>query len=188
MLVALSASAKGLLFICFMVLVPLVPVTALLSRRLPDDEREIEAGRSDATPFRLITWVSVGVLSVAFAVLAITFGVQWLVSRDNDDSVDPRNGGAAAGIDPPKQALAQGNADRGRAVFRRSGCGGCHTLADADANGTRGPSLDADMPDFTRVVECVTTGPGDMPSFTQQLTGAQIRDVAAYVSSRAGTG
>ena len=31
---------------------------------------------------------------------------------------------------------------------------------------------------FTRVVECLTTGPGDMPAFIGRLSTTEIRDVA----------
>ncbi len=39
------------------------------------------------------------------------------------------------------------------------------------------------MPSFDLVVERVTNGMGVMPSFSDELTEQQIRDVAAYVSS-----
>jgi cytochrome c oxidase subunit II len=44
-----------------------------------------------------------------------------------------KKGGAAAG---------GGGASGGKQVFTSSGCGGCHTLADAGSNGTTGPKLD----------------------------------------------
>ena len=43
-------------------------------------------------------------------------------------------GGAAAG--------GGGGAASGKQVFASSGCGGCHTLADAGSSGTTGPKLD----------------------------------------------
>ena len=81
---------------------------------------------------------------------------------------------------------ASGNAEAGRAVFESAACGSCHALADAGSEGVIGPSLDASMPPFDLVVERVTNGAGAMPSFKDQLTPQQIRDVAAYVSSVAG--
>ena len=62
-------------------------------------------------------------------------------------------------------------------------CGGCHTLADAGANGVIGPNLDENVPPFDLVVDRVTNGFNVMPSFSDRLTEQQIRDVAAYVSS-----
>jgi cytochrome c6 len=86
---------------------------------------------------------------------------------------------------PPPQA--GGDPAAGSQVFQDAGCGGCHTLADAGASGTVGPNLDAAMPPAELVVERVTNGMGVMPSFQDQLTPQQIQDVAAYVSSVAGS-
>jgi cytochrome c553 len=71
----------------------------------------------------------------------------------------------------------------GRTVFVTNACGGCHTLADAGANGTIGPNLDESAPSMALVVERVTNGTGVMPAFGDRLSEQQIRDVAAYVSS-----
>jgi len=66
-------------------------------------------------------------------------------------------------------------------------CGGCHTLADAGTAGTVGPNLDAASPSYDKVVERATNGQGVMPSFKDTLSEQQIQDVAAYVSSAAGS-
>lgn len=80
-----------------------------------------------------------------------------------------------------------GDAVAGKEVFLSSAaCGGCHTLADAGASGSVGPSLDAAKPSYDKVVERVTNGRGVMPSFKGTLSEQQIQDVAAYVSSVAG--
>ena len=76
----------------------------------------------------------------------------------------------------------------GKEVFLgASGCASCHTLADAGATGAIGPNLDAAMPPPELVVERVTNGMGGMPSFADTLSEEQIQDVAAYVSSAAGS-
>jgi cytochrome c6 len=80
-----------------------------------------------------------------------------------------------------------GNATAGKQVFATAGCTGCHTLKDAGSNGTVGPNLDDAKPPDDLVVERVTNGKGAMPSFKGQLSSKQIQDVAAYVSSVAGT-
>jgi mono/diheme cytochrome c family protein len=72
-------------------------------------------------------------------------------------------------------------------VFTSAGCVACHTLADAGATGTVGPNLDQAKPPATLVVTRVTNGKGPMPPFKGQLSEKQIEDVAAYVSSVAGT-
>jgi cytochrome c6 len=83
---------------------------------------------------------------------------------------------------------AVGDAVAGKAVFLSSaGCTGCHTLADAGASGSVGPNLDATKPSYDKAVERVTNGTTVMPSFQGQLTEQQIQDVAAYVSSVAGS-
>ena len=82
---------------------------------------------------------------------------------------------------------AEGDATAGKEVFATAGCGSCHTLADAGATATVGPNLDEAKPSADRVVERVTNGQGVMPPFKDQLDEQQIKDVAAYVSSVAGS-
>ena len=81
----------------------------------------------------------------------------------------------------------QGDPAKGKEVFASAGCGSCHTLADAGSSGTVGPNLDDAKPSADHVVEMVTNGSGVMPSFKDQLSQQQINDVAAYVSSVAGS-
>jgi|GEM_PF-2244407 mono/diheme cytochrome c family protein len=79
-------------------------------------------------------------------------------------------------------------AESGSQVWSRAGCGGCHTLAAAGANGEGGPNLDALRPSQAAVVAQVTDGGGGMPAFGGSLSPAEIRAVAAYVASVAGGG
>ena len=81
----------------------------------------------------------------------------------------------------------QGDATAGKAVFAKAGCGSCHTLSDAGSSGNVGPNLDDAKPSHDKVVERVTNGMGVMPSFKGQLSDKEIQDVAAYVSSSAGS-
>jgi cytochrome c553 len=84
--------------------------------------------------------------------------------------------------------VVEGDPVAGKEVFLgASACGGCHTLADAGTSGTVGPNLDESMPDNELVLDRVTNGQGAMPSFSSSLTEQQIADVAAYVSSVAGS-
>jgi cytochrome c6 len=93
---------------------------------------------------------------------------------------------APPGEPPPTEAA--GDAAAGKEVFTGvAGCASCHTLADAGSTGTIGPNLDAAMPSHELVVERVTNGMGAMPSFADSLSEEQIQDVAAYVSSVAGS-
>jgi mono/diheme cytochrome c family protein len=74
----------------------------------------------------------------------------------------------------------------GKALFLKSGCVGCHTLADAKATGTVGPNLDQAKPDYRLATARVTLGKGAMPSFKGQLSDQQIADVASYVVKATG--
>jgi outer membrane protein assembly factor BamB/mono/diheme cytochrome c family protein len=79
-----------------------------------------------------------------------------------------------------------GDAAAGRTVFTTN-CAGCHTLAEAGTSGTVGPNLDDLRPDAALVRTTVTNGRGAMPAFGGRLSETEIADVAAYVSSVAGT-
>jgi mono/diheme cytochrome c family protein len=90
--------------------------------------------------------------------------------------------------DTTETTEAQGDPVPGKAVFVGSaGCIGCHTLNDAEASGSVGPNLDAAKPSYDKVVTQVTNGGGVMPPFKDTLSEQQIQDVAAYVSSVAGS-
>jgi mono/diheme cytochrome c family protein len=93
---------------------------------------------------------------------------------------------AAPAYAVPAPIPASANAAAGAAVFKSAGCGGCHTLAAAGASGQIGPNLDRLQPTFAQTQAQVEQGGGSMPSFRKTLTAAQIRDVAAFVASRAG--
>ena len=81
----------------------------------------------------------------------------------------------------------QGDPAKGKQIFAAQGCGSCHTLSDAGSSGTVGPNLDEAKPSADHVVEMVTNGSGVMPSFKDKLSEQEINDVAAYVSSVAGS-
>ena len=154
------------------------------SRRGPS-ERDLVSGRAASTPFRLISLVGIAATVAVLLGVGIAVGAQALAGDEPGESVAPlENGGAG---ESPSETIGspvpqQGNASAGREVFMSSGCGDCHALLAARAKGTRGPNLDESEPDFTRVVECLTTGPGDMPSFAGRLSNAEIRNVAKFVA------
>ena len=80
----------------------------------------------------------------------------------------------------------EGDPAAGKAIFTTN-CGGCHVLDDAGTSGSVGPNLDDAQPDEALVVDRVTNGQGAMPPFAGVLTEQQIADVAAYVSTAAGS-
>jgi mono/diheme cytochrome c family protein len=82
---------------------------------------------------------------------------------------------------------SEGDPAAGKQIFLgASGCGTCHTLADAGTNGTIGPNLDDSQPSFELAVDRVTNGQGAMPAFADSLSEADIANVAAYVSTAGG--
>jgi cytochrome c553 len=80
----------------------------------------------------------------------------------------------------------EGDPVAGKVVFTTN-CGSCHVLEDAGTSGSIGPNLDESQPDAALVVDRVTNGQGVMPPFEGVLTEQQIADVAAYVSTAAGS-
>ena len=111
---------------------------------------------------RTLWWMPIAG-AVAFVALAVG------VEQSDDSGTSPTGADAA----------------RGRQVFRSAGCGACHTLADAGATGTVGPSLDSATPSAALVADRVRNGLGGMPSFAGKLTDTEIADVAAYVAEAA---
>ena len=82
----------------------------------------------------------------------------------------------------------EGDPVAGKEVFLgTAGCASCHTLSDAGSTGAVGPNLDDAKPSEELVLDRVTNGQGGMPSFSSTLSEQQIADVAAYVSSVAGS-
>ncbi|MBA2523718.1 MAG: c-type cytochrome, partial [Solirubrobacterales bacterium] len=99
------------------------------------------------------------------------------------------------------QAAAAGDATAGKTVFLSSGCGSCHTLADAGpgAVGQIGPNLDVELANqdegfiMTSIIDPsaeVEQGFGDgiMPQdYETQLSSKELADLVAYLSASAGS-
>ena len=92
--------------------------------------------------------------------------------------------GAASLAVAPEQAadaLTAEKVTKGRQLFTDNGCSACHTLADAKAAGTIGPSFDGNAAlDKAHVVHVVTNGQGAMPSFGW-LGEEDIDLIAGYI-------
>jgi mono/diheme cytochrome c family protein len=99
-----------------------------------------------------------------------------------DDSSDTAAPPATTGAATETTGGESGDAANGKTVFTSAGCGGCHTFEAAGSSGSVGPNLDDAAPSFDAVVTQVTNGGGAMPSFEDELTAQEIRDVAAFVS------
>jgi hypothetical protein len=93
---------------------------------------------------------------------------------------------------------AAGDPAAGQEVFAGTGCGSCHTLADANATGTIGPNLDESLgnlsPEETRtqIVDPNSEitegfGPGIMPQdYGEQLTDEQLGNLVAFLTQASG--
>jgi cytochrome c553 len=118
-----------------------------------------------------------GGLLFAFLIGVWYTSALWLYTRESPAAapsgsvVVPANANAAAGV----------------RVFADNGCGGCHTLGAAQASGQVGPNLDTLRPSYEQVRAKVEQGGGVMPSFREMLSPQEIRDVAAFVATRAGS-
>ena len=95
---------------------------------------------------------------------------------------------AGCGSNKKASAEAQGGGSPGAKIFVSAGCNDCHTLATAGATGTVGPNLDELRPNQQRVERQVRNGGQGMPSFSGKLSTDEIRQVAAFVATSAGTG
>ena len=73
----------------------------------------------------------------------------------------------------------------GAKVFTGHGCNQCHTLSAVKATGQVGPNLDLLKPDAVTVAHQVRVGGNGMPSFANQLSKTQIRQVAVFVAAAA---
>jgi mono/diheme cytochrome c family protein len=106
---------------------------------------------------------------------------------DQDEAADSIAVYVAAVAGLPVQGGGGGGGDEtdGEAIFTAN-CASCHTLSAAGATGTIGPNLDQSKPGSGLVRERVTNGKGDMPSFKDQLSEAQIMAVAQFVADNAG--
>lgn len=83
---------------------------------------------------------------------------------------DDSSGGDTATLSPAAQ------------LFDSAGCGGCHTLSEANANGPVGPNLDGMNLDVARVRDQIENGSGSMPPFKDDLSQKQIDQLAEFVS------
>ena len=120
-----------------------------------------------------------GLIVLVAVLLALGAGAAgFFLGRATADDDAQQNGGHGPTTTAPRPVDAVG-----KQVFASAGCGGCHTLAAADAHGNVGPNLDAADPPVSLVLDRVEHGKGGMPSFAGQLSDAQIRAVARYVSA-----
>lgn len=92
-------------------------------------------------------------------------------------------GGLLAASAHAAEAVQPAHVDKqaARELFNTYSCSACHSLTDAGAAGSVGPSLDD--PSLTRdfIIGRVTNGQGAMPSFGGQLSDKEIDLLADYI-------
>ena len=141
-------------------------------------------------PRRLDAYILVSALLFVCQMTAVVWVTGTQEVEEEAHAAVGGGGGTGTSTEPggtTTEPAAAGDAAAGKQVFESAGCTACHTLADAGSTGAVGPNLDEAKPPASLVVDRVTNGKGAMPSFKGQLTETQIQDVAAYVSSVAGT-
>ncbi len=143
--------------------------------------------RSPGFPKRLDAYIVVSALLFLAQMSAVVWVTGTQEVEEEAHAAETGGGTTTEGGTTGEAPTPAGDAAAGKQVFETAGCVACHTLADAGSTGTVGPNLDEAKPPATLVVERVTNGAGAMPSFEDKLSEQQIQDVAAYVSSVAGT-
>ena len=116
--------------------------------------------------------------------LALALGALVLVASGCGGSGSSSSAETATETSSTTGTAATGDPANGAKVFASAGCGGCHTFSKASSSGSVGPNLDDLGPSFDTVVHQVTNGGGAMPSFKDELSEQEIRDVAAFVSGQ----
>jgi mono/diheme cytochrome c family protein len=138
---------------------------------------ERHAGRTVERDNLLVT--ADGLIVLIAVLLAIGAGAAgFFLGRETAPSGSPQ-----ASVAHPATAQVPAADAAGKQVFASAGCGGCHTLADSGSHGNVGPNLDDADPPVSLVLDRVAHGKGGMPGFAGQLSDAQIRAVARYVSA-----
>jgi mono/diheme cytochrome c family protein len=185
----LGLAGTAAVFIAFSLLVALV-----IPRRKPDFP-----GRRGLVPFILVTLI----LTIAMlgAVEVFAKEEEHGATETHEPAPEPTpEPGPAPEPPPPAPAPtttggASGSEEAGRTLFRVSGCGGCHTVADAGTSGTTGPNLDETLAgkDAAYVEQGIVDpdaeiaegyGPGVMPqTYEQQFSPEQIADLVTFLTS-----
>jgi mono/diheme cytochrome c family protein len=139
---------------------------------------DLERLKRDMASYTATTgnWIKAGLATLGAAVL-----------------VSPLVSAVANPVDPSQMAVEEetGAADAGltaeqvveaRDLFNSWSCNACHVLADANAHGHIGPTLDGNNAmDKAFIVARVTNGQGAMPGFGGQMSDEEIDLVAAYI-------
>jgi cytochrome c oxidase subunit 1 len=175
-----EASTRAALPFVAMIAIAQVLFVINMVQTLRGAEVRVRAPRAKGDSLLFVAESMITLLAVVLAIGAGAAGFYLGRSTAGTQTKTITSGSAAATTTP-----AAGD-DAGKKLFASAGCGGCHTLKDAGSGGSVGPNLDQVHPPLALVLDRVSNGLGAMPSFKGQLSDAQIKQVAAYVSSVAG--
>lgn len=106
-----------------------------------------------------------------------------IIESDQDDSSGALTETAAIVVAKPSLVLSD-QALQGKNIFSakaQPGCGVCHSLKDANAQGVVGPSFDTLKPSLTQLRSAIRQGVGAMPAYGGQLSNEEVEALAAYV-------
>jgi mono/diheme cytochrome c family protein len=109
--------------------------------------------------------------AAAFLAKSVASGTSATASASEDAT--------AAGKAPPRPK--NGNPLAGKEVFVRAGCGSCHALAAAGANGMVGANLDQVELTYADIFDAVSYGKGSSHSFMGTLSVKELADVAVFL-------
>jgi mono/diheme cytochrome c family protein len=132
--------------------------------------------------------VGIGAGLVVIALMGVAYSIGYNNGQSDSEPVAQRGGGEAAaeGGEAEAEGPAAAATGPGKELFAQ-GCASCHTLADAEATGTVGPSLDVLEPEAGTVETAISAGgagTGAMPAGI--YSGRQAEQVAEYVAAVAG--
>ena len=83
----------------------------------------------------------------------------------------------------PSVTAPAGNAERGKAVYQKTGCYQCHS--NEAQGGTAGPRIGPSPVPFARFVTYVRAPRGEMPPYTAKVMSEQdLADVYAFLEAR----
>jgi mono/diheme cytochrome c family protein len=133
------------------------------------------------------SWVvGIGAGLVVVALMGAAYSIGYNSGQSDSEPTAPSGEEPAVAGEKAESEAPEAATGPGKELFAQ-GCGSCHTLADAEATGTVGPSFDVLEPEADTVETAISVGgagTGAMPA--NIYSGKQAEQVAEYVAAVAG--